>query len=138
MSTNTNCINIYVTRYSHVFESRKQLAKFIIKDWREAYVKYLKEKINSQGIPEHLDDLPATIVSLNGIDFYLHGIVHGQPGQYECSDRVKNFIRNAANNYNNPPFEDYLVEQGFDSVFGLDSNKSMMDIYRATQRLGAS
>lgn len=114
-----------------VFKSRKQLANFIGKNWTESYKKYLREDLLNLEIPAKLDDIPAKIVEVRGIDFHIHGISHSQ-GILEpftnMSDRYIAFIQECAQRYNNLPDEDYLAEDNFSSIFGLDQKKSMRDI----------
>jgi len=120
------------------FKSRNELRKFVVDSWRESYEKYLERKILNKPIPKKLDGLPYKLVQLNGTKFYIHGVVHGESKSFECSSRVKKFVRKCANSYINPPHEDYLCEYNFSlaAAFSLDPKREVEDIIKITTNTG--
>jgi hypothetical protein len=121
-----DCLDDALKQSGKGVNTRKKLIEYVEKARHSAYAKRRK-RILAQTLPERISGLPSRSVSLGGIEFRLHGVVHACAG-IKLSDRVKTYVNTAIKSYLNPPYEDYLFEEGFDQQFSLDSSKSMKDI----------
>ena len=79
-----------------------------------------------------LKELPFTSVRNNGIEYRIHGIVHGSP-ENKLSTETKKFIREETMKFNNPNNgEGCLLEEDFSRHFeleGLEENLKVSPIY---------
>lgn len=72
-----------------------------------------------------LKELPGTTIKNNGIEYRIHGIVHGGRGA-ELSAKTINFVKEAVSKFSNPKEkEDYLCEPGLARTFGLENTKEI-------------
>lgn len=79
-----------------------------------------------------LKELPTTVVKNNGIEYRIHGIIHGSP-KHKLSTETKEFIREEIVKFDNPGDGDgCLLEEGFSHYFeleGMEENLKVSPIY---------
>ncbi len=118
------------------FGSWNKLEKILYSSWQKANKDLIKE-IEKEPIME-IKRLPYTEVVCNGVTCRIHGLAHNQ-GLIKMSEKTKEFILNEIKKYENPPTEDYLLEEGFAEILNLDKSKEMKGcFYRAYDRIRIS
>jgi hypothetical protein len=121
---NFNDLEAMLNQSGVYFKSRKKLIDYVRKAQHDLYVERFQKELLAKPIPDKIDDIPARVVKVSGTEYWLHGIAHSGHGM-KLSNRTKTFIVDAIKKYDNPPEEDYRLEDGLNNLLGVNTWKSM-------------
>ncbi len=74
-------------------------------------------------------ELPTIRVEVEGVEYLIHGIVHGGRRGWNPRNRVKNFVKRTINSFHDPQNkEDCLYEQNLWRIFDLSKSHELKDM----------
>jgi hypothetical protein len=71
------------------------------------------------------EPLPATVVHVRGVEYHVHGILHGQRRVLKVGEEVLREIRYLVESWDSPPRSAVGLERGFSKLVGIDERHDL-------------